>query len=77
MDNCEKFNETLLEKEDFYSQLKYGRYYWCRLRTHMGEYHDLYVQSDTLLLPDVFENFRNMCLNMYNVILENFFQLID
>ena len=30
-----------------------------------GEYHDLYVQSDTLLLTDVFENFRNMCLEIY------------
>ena len=27
-----------------------------------GKYHDLYVQSDTLLLADVLENFRNMCL---------------
>ena len=27
--------------------------------------HDLYVQSDTLLLGDVFENFRNMCLEIY------------
>ena len=30
-----------------------------------GEYYDLYTQSDTLLLADVFENFRNMCLDEY------------
>ena len=28
------------------------------------EYHDLYVQKDTLLLADVFENFQNMCLKI-------------
>ena len=32
---------------------------------NLGEYHDLYVQSDILLLADMFENFRNMCLNIY------------
>ena len=32
-----------------------------------GEYHDLYVQSDTLLLADVFENFRNKCLEIYEL----------
>ena len=34
---------------------------------HLGEYHDLYVQSDTLLLADVFENFRNICIKDTNL----------
>ena len=34
---------------------------------HLGEYHDLYVQSDTLLLADVFKNFRNRCLKIYKL----------
>ena len=32
-----------------------------------GEYHDLYVQSDTLLLADIFGNFRNKCLEVYEL----------
>ena len=32
---------------------------------NLGEYHDLYVKSDTLLLADVFENLRNMCLKVF------------
>ena len=31
------------------------------------DYHDLYVQSNTLLLADAFENFRNMCLKIYEL----------
>ena len=34
---------------------------------NLDEYHDLYVQSDTLLLADVYENFRNMCLEKYQL----------
>ena len=33
----------------------------------LGKYHNLYVQSDTLLLADVFENFGNMCLEIYEL----------
>ena len=33
----------------------------------MGDYHDLYVQTDTLLLADVYENFRNKCLEIYGL----------
>ena len=34
---------------------------------NLGDYHDLYVQSGTLLLADVFENFRNMCIKVYEL----------
>ena len=34
---------------------------------NLGDYHDLYVQSDTLLLADVFENFRNMGTETYEL----------
>ena len=72
MDDWERFNETTLpKKEDFYSHLNmeditdadYAPTKWvCKdfeIKT-LEEYHDLYVQSNTLLLPDAFENFRNM-----------------
>ena len=77
MDNWEKYNNKWLpEKEDFYSHLnmeditnvdsthpkRVSKDFEIK---NLGEYLDLYVQSDTLLLADVFENFRNMCLKIY------------
>ena len=32
---------------------------------NLGECHDLYVQSDILLLANLFNNFWNMCLEIY------------
>ena len=79
MDNWEKFNETTIPpKEAFYSKLdlqgisdadyvnaqKVWEVFGIKNR---GEYHDLHAQSDTLLLADVFENFRNMCLEIYEL----------
>ena len=37
---------------------------------NLGEYHDLYVQSNTLLLADVFENFRDKCIEIYELELD-------
>ena len=79
MDNWERFNEILLpNKEAFYSNLnmeditdadyRHANKVFKEFKIkHLGEYHDLYVQSDTLLLADVFENFRNMCIKVYEL----------
>ena len=72
--SLEKFDKnTLPPKEAFYSNLnledisdedyKHAQKVWDVFKINdLGEYHGLYVQSDTLLLSDVYENFRNMCL---------------
>ena len=77
MDSWEKFNETSLpSKEDFHSNLNmeniddidHGNNVFKRFELeNLGDYHDLYVQSDTLLLADVFENFRDMCIKEYEL----------
>ena len=73
MDSWERFNETSLpDKESFYSELNkeditdedyaHAQKVWKVFKIkNLGEYHDLYIQSDTLLLLDVFENLRDKC----------------
>ena len=77
MDDWEKLIETSLhEKEDCYCNLNMEditdanytltkRVFKDFEMNNLEEYHDFYVQSDNILLPDVFEKFRKMCLEIY------------
>ena len=79
MDSWERFDETSLpDKEAFCSNLnteditdvdhRHAKKVFKNLSSkNLGDYHDLYVKSDTLLLADVFENFRNMCIKVYDL----------
>ena len=40
---------------------------------NLGDYHNVYVQSDTLLLADIFENFRDNCIKIYELDPVHFF----
>ena len=68
----------LPSKESFYSELNledindkdyiHAQKVWDVFEIkNLGEYHDLYVQTDTLLLADVFEKFRKTCIEIYEL----------
>ena len=70
--------ESLPHKESFYSELNnehitdkdyaHAQKVWDTFKIkNLGEYHDLYVQSDTALLSDVFENFRDKCIEIHEL----------
>ena len=79
MDSFERFDETSLPPpSEFYSKLsnehitdddyKHAQEVWdtfdCR---NIGDYHDLYLKTDVLLLADVFENFRKTAMATYGL----------
>ena len=78
-DSFDKLNETELpKKEAFYSKLndehiteddyQHAKKVWetFNMKT-IRDYHDIYLKSDVLLLADVFENFRNVCIKNYGL----------
>ena len=85
MDCWDRFNETSLpSKGAFYSNLymsgvgdkeyEHARNIWKEFKIrNMGEYHDLYLKTDTILLANVFESFRSVCMENYGLDAAHFY----
>jgi hypothetical protein len=85
MNSWSKFEKTKLPpKSAFYSILNdsdittadylRAKLVWDKFKIkNMGEYHDLYLKTDVLLLADVFENFRELCLDYYGLDAPHYF----
>ena len=79
MDRWERFNETELPSKDkFYSNLylkdiskddyRHAQRVWSLFNIkNLGEYPDLYIQSDAAQIADVFEQFKTLCLKEYEL----------
>ena len=79
MDSWERFDETSLPgKKAFYSSLnmeditnadhRHAKRVFREFNNEsLSDYHDFYVKSDTLLLADIFGNFKNKCIEIYEL----------
>ncbi len=77
MDSFDKFQECSLPSKWIDSitgacvsdtDYDHAQTVWCEFNiANLGEYHDLYLQTDVLLLADVFENFRRLCMRIYGL----------
>ena len=79
MNSWDRFNEGRLpRKEQFYSSLnmsgvnnkeyEHACKVWKEFNIkNMGEYHDLYLRTDVILLANAFESFREVCMKSYGL----------
>ena len=87
MDDFEKFKkQSLSKKTSFFSRLKqekisdedfdHAQRVWKEFELkNMGDFHDLYLKTDVLLLADVMENFRKLCEKHYELDPAHFFTI--
>ena len=78
MTSWDRFEESLPPIEAFYSKLNMSKIrgndyqhiqrVWKKFRIHkLGDYHDLYLRTDVVLLAHVFEAYRDTCLKHYSL----------
>ena len=85
MNSWDRFNETRLPSKDTFrsnlyvsgvgdKEYEHARNVWREFRIrNMGEYHDLYLKTDTVLLANVFESFRSVCMDNYGLDTAHFY----
>ena len=64
MDTWERLSEEGISNIDYVHSQKVWEVFEMK---NLGEYHDLHVQIHTLLLADVFENFRTKFIEIYEL----------
>ena len=78
MDSWKKFDSKLPSKDEFYSKLNmsgiseddytHARDVWDKFGIdNMGEYYDLYLKTDVVLLANIFESFRKVGMENYGL----------
>ena len=71
-----KLNLEDISDKDYLHAQKLWDAFGIRIRD-LGEYHDLYVQTDTLLLADVYEKFRDKCIEIYGLDPSHFLSALE
>ena len=61
---CSSLKDKCISEKDYFKAVDVWNMF--KMNT-MGDYHDLYLKTDVLLLADVFEKFINTCLDCYGL----------